>query len=329
MNKFYFSVVLIFSFNFSFATPVIKSLSNGYWNAASTWNLNRLPQVGDSIVITSGTTVIINDDQSLDGAVYIKVFGKLSFQNNNSTLSIGTNSFIWVLDNGTISGGGSPSQKLRLNGSVIFEGNDATINAPQMASTASNGFTEMVNASFSTPLPVKFVGFTLTRRNNDVLIQWSTSEEMNANTYEVERSLDGTNWNTITQIAAAGNSSYVTNYSFTDKNLSLKTIYYRIKEVDVDGKANYTAIKSIKTDTNSSNTEIKIAGIQGKVLLQFASEIKGNLTVRFVSASGQILDQQTISNPVGQVVLNSKLTGNYIISISNGQAFNTAKQVIL
>ncbi|HTM93554.1 MAG TPA: hypothetical protein VL095_14135, partial [Flavisolibacter sp.] len=203
---------------------------------------------------------------------------------------------------------------------------DAAIVGPQMASAVSNGFS--VFAFASSPLPVKFVGFTVTRKNADAFIQWSTSEEMNADMYHVERSLDGTNWNTIAYVAAVGNSSTLNNYSFTDKNVSTKVVYYRIKEVDVDGKAAYTAVKSIKLET-ASVAEIKIAGISNKVLLQFPQEIKGNIMVRFVSKSGQVVDQQIINNPVGQVVLNSKVTGNYIITVSNGQDFNTAKQVIL
>jgi hypothetical protein len=270
--------------------------------------------------------VTVNNDENLNGTVYIKIFGKLTFQNNNSTLSLGDNSVIWVFDNAQILGGGSASQKLRLDGTSIFQGNDSPVNGPQTASAASNGFSAMVSA----PLPVKFVGFTLTRKNNDVHIQWSTSEEINADIYQVERSADGSEWNTIAYVAAIGNSSAVNNYSFTDKSISAQVVYYRIKEVDLNGKTTYTPIKSTKAEiASASATGIRIAAIQNKVLLQFAHEIKGNLTVRFVSKNGQVVDQQTINNPVGQVVLNSKLTGNYIISISNGQEINTAKQVIL
>jgi hypothetical protein len=165
-------------------------------------------------------------------------------------------------------------------------------------------------------------------KNSDVLVQWATSEEFNAEIYHVERSLDGSNWSPIAYVTATGNSSALNNYSFTDKNVSTKVAYYRIKEVDADGKAVYTSVRSIKFETTFT-MDIKIASISNKVLLQFPKEVKGNLTVRIVSKSGLVVDQQTINNPVGQVVLNSKFTGNYIIAVSNGQDINTAKQVIL
>lgn len=324
MKKFYLFLILVVLYNISFSAPVITASSNGYWNSAATWNLNRLPKVGDTIIIPGGKTVTIDDDQNFNGFVYLKITGTLKFQKNNSTLSVDGPSVILVNPGGQISGGGSPSQKIRYNNSIIFDGNDAAIVGPQMASAFSGGF----SAFGSSPLPVKFVGFTVTQKDNDALIQWSTSEEISADMYQVERSIDGTNWSTIAYVAAVGNSSSLNNYSFTDKNVSAQVVYYRIKEVDVDGKTVYTAIKSIKLESASAS-EIKIAGISNKVLLQFPREIKGNFIVRFVSKSGQVVDQQTINNPVGQVVLNSKVAGNYIISVSNGQNVNTAKQVIL
>jgi hypothetical protein len=328
MNKFYLIAVFVLSFNFSFSAPVIKSVTAGYWNQATSWDLNRLPQAGDSVVITAGNTITVSNDEYLNGASFLKIYGKLTFENNNSTLNFGNNSFIWVFSGGQITGGGSASQKLRLNGNIIFDGASSTIYGPQMVSVSSNGFTPMITGP-STPLPVKFVGFTLTKKNNDALIQWSTSEEINANIFEVERSIDGNNWNTIAYVAAIGNSSALHNYSFTDKNISTKIAYYRIKEVDVDGKATLTTIKFIRTDITSPDIDINIASVNHKVLLQFPAQVSGNIVIRFVSLEGQVLDQQMINNPAGQVVLNSKLTGNYIISLSDGQKINAAKQVIL
>lgn len=328
MNKFYLSFALILCFNFAFSAPVIKSVKDGYWNQASTWNLNRLPQVGDTIVIVAGNTIAVNNDISFNSATFLKVFGKLTFENNNSTLSLSNGSFIWVFSGAVVMGGGSASQKLRLDGTAIFKGNDEPVYGPMMASASSNGFATMANAA-PIALPVKFVGFTVTKSNNNALVQWSTTQEVNANMYEVERSVDGSNWSTIAYVAAMGNSSATNNYSYTDKNISVKVVYYRIKEVDMNGNTSLTSIKSVRADMIVASSDIRIAAVQNKVLLQFPQQVSGNVVVRFVSTNGQVVDQQSINNPVGQVVLNSKVTGNYIISISNGQQIDTSKQVIL
>jgi hypothetical protein len=84
MKQFYFLILSVVLFKVSFSAPVITASSNGYWNSPATWNLNRLPLVGDSIVIPVGKTITISDDQTFKGFVYIKVYGLLKFQNNNS-----------------------------------------------------------------------------------------------------------------------------------------------------------------------------------------------------------------------------------------------------
>ncbi len=322
MKKFYFFLLSLFTAQLLFAAPLIKAITNGNWNQTSTWDLSRLPQVGDTILIPEGKTVMVTDDQIINGFAYLKLYGKLGFQNNNSTLQLGTSSVIFVYSGGQIVGGGSASQKIRLGGFSIFQGNDAPVNGPQMATAATNGF----QAYMESPLPVKFIGFTLSSRNSEIMVQWSTSEEINASHYELERSTDGKNWQMAATIRAKGNSNQVNNYSYTDKNPVATAVYYRIRQVDLDGRFTYTSIRSIKTDKTA---DINIASIDHKVLLQFSKEMKGSFTVRFVNANGQVAGQQVLMDPLGQIVLNASLKGNYIIQVTNGQNLNIARQVIL
>ena len=319
MKRILLILVAAFSLSVAYSAPVITAVNNGNWGTPGTWNLNRLPQVGDTIHIPANKNVVVNNDYTLNGFSYLRIWGKLRFQENNSTLKLGSTSIVWVYTGGTIEGGGSPSQKLRIGNNTVFDGNDAPIVGPQMA-----------NASrFSpVPLPVKFVGFTLSQKDRDVLVQWSTSEEYNANMYEVERSINGTDWNVIAYVTAAGNTTSLTNYSYRDKNITSKAAYYRIKQVDLDGRFSYTPVRSIKTGNEAA--EVKIAAVQqGKVLLQFQQEVKGTVVIRFISTNGQVAGQQTVSNPVGQIILNANaLKGSYVVSV-NGTDVTAAKQVIL
>ncbi len=322
MKRILLILITLFTLSTVYSAPVIKAVANGYWGNVNTWDLNRLPQIGDTIVIGSGKVVTVNNDQNIAGFAYVKIWGKLSFLGNNSTLKLGPTSVIWVYANARIEGGGSASQKIRIGNNTVFDGNDAPVTGPQVATI--NGFTP----AGELPLPVKFVGFTLSKKNNDALIQWATSEEQNANVYEVEKSTDGRTWAVIAYVTAAGNTTSLTNYSYTDRNITSKTAYYRIKQVDMDGRFSYTPVRSIKSDNENAN--VKIASMQqSKVLLQFPQEIKGNVTVRFISTNGQIAGQQTISNPVGQIILNTNaLKGSYVVSV-NGTDITAAKQVIL
>lgn len=319
MKKFYLIVLSILLINFSFASPINGIQNNAAWSNANTWDKNRKPQDGDTIVIPAGKTIVVNSLTFLNN-VYIKVYGTLKFTGWFASLNFNSSSTVVVYNNASIQATIDYWQWIDIGSNLIPL--SGTVYGPQIANSSTNG-------SFSgfNPLPVKFIGFSLTRKSNDVLIQWATASEVNADIYHVQRSFDGINWNTIAYIAAAGNSTVVNNYSYTDKNLSAKIAYYRIEEVDFDGKITITPIKSIKAEAPSP--DIRIASIENKVLIQFPKQISGALVVRFVSMSGQIADQQVITNPIGQVILNSKVKGNYVISISNGQDINTAKQVIL
>jgi hypothetical protein len=325
MNKFYLIVVSALFFNFSFANPVLTAKQNGSWSNKKTWDKDRTPIDGDTVVIPASRTVTFDDwftTETLKN-VYIKVSGSLKLDGFWSALSLDNKSTIVINSGGNLTSSGA-WQAITLGGQQIFASSFPSIVGPQMASPGTNGF-----IAFSNPLPVKFLGFSAVLQGSDVLVQWSTSEEINASMYQVERSEDGVNWGTIAYVAAVGNSSAVNNYSYTDKNLSSKIAYYRIKQVDADGKSTLTAVKSIRQNTLATAAAVNIASIQNKVVLQFPHQVKGKVVVRFISLSGKVADEQNISSPVGQVVLNAKLTGIYIISVSNGSELNQAKQVML
>lgn len=323
MKNFYLITLAAFFFHTTSAT-IIKSTGNGIWNMTSTWDLNRIPQIGDTIILISNKTVFLTDDQNLDGFVLLKVFGNLSILNNNSTLNLGSTSSVYVYPFGTISGGGSNSQKIKIGNQQVFKGNDAPITGPQMANSTTSDFDPFVY----TPLPVKFVGFSLTKMENKILVQWSTAEELNSYRYELERCYDGNNWITIAYIAAAGISQNLTHYTYNDKNIDAKVIYYRIKQVDVDGTFYYTSIKSIKNEISPA-LSVSIATMQNQVVLQFSKEVKGVVLVRLVSLNGQVSEAHVINNPNEQIVLETKVKGNYFVSVSNGQGLNMVKQILL
>jgi len=322
MKRILLIAISILSISFVSAAPVIKAVTSGFWGNNSTWDLNRLPQVGDTVVVPAGNTVTINNDEIIDGFAYIKVYGRLNFSNFNSTLQLGSTSVILIYSGATLSGGGSPSQKIRIGGNIVFDGDDAPVQGPRVLTV--NGTSNFSNS----PLPVKFVGFTVALKSKDVLVQWSTSEEQNANIYEVQRSLDGSTWSTIAYVTAAGNTTTLTNYSFSDKNVAFKSAFYRVKQVDMDSRFSYTPVRTIKIGSET-NSEVKIAAMpQSKVLLQFSQEVKGSVTVHFISSNGQIVAKQSINQPFGQVILNTNsLKGAYVVSVNSAE-IAASKQVI-
>ena len=104
------------------------------------------------------------------------------------------------------------------------------------------------------PLPVKLESFDVTNSESGVLLNWATTSETNSDRFEIEHSIDATNWYGIGSVKAAGESKLSNKYSFTDASPVNGLNYYRLKMVDQDGSFAYSRIKSIRTSTGNGVT---------------------------------------------------------------------------
>jgi|GEM_PF-3278644 len=115
--------------------------------------------------------------------------------------------------------------------------------------TDGNGCTspvsQLLTLSVNNPLPVSLVKFSGINILQDVKLEWSTASESNNRGFEVERSTDAVKWLNVGFVAGNGNSNTTKNYSLTDRNLPAAKYFYRLKQVDFDGKFNYSNILSV------------------------------------------------------------------------------------
>jgi hypothetical protein len=86
-------------------------------------------------------------------------------------------------------------------------------------------------------LPVELLSFDVNcEGGNTKEISWSTASERNSNYFSIEKSSDGVDWIEINRVEAAGNSSSIIQYSMIDSASDENTVYYRLNQVDNDGK---------------------------------------------------------------------------------------------
>jgi hypothetical protein len=100
-------------------------------------------------------------------------------------------------------------------------------------------------------VPIELRSFTAFAKNSSVELLWSTASELNNRGFEVERSVnDQNNFVTIGFVDGKGNSTEINYYSFNDNpQLSgVNQIYYRLKQVDLDGTFSYSDIVSVSYD---------------------------------------------------------------------------------
>ena len=101
--------------------------------------------------------------------------------------------------------------------------------------------------SSGSPLPFKLLSFTATNVNNDyVSLLWSTSMEQNVDHFEIERSTDRNSFTTVASVKAVGQSDIPQYYSAKDEQPSQGINFYRLKEVDLDGKFYYSSVVPVQ-----------------------------------------------------------------------------------
>ena len=104
----------------------------------------------------------------------------------------------------------------------------------------------------STPLPVELTAFEARRQGLDARLDWTTASEKNNAWFEVERSRDGALFERAGRVAGQGTSTAAHNYEFIDPKVAqygVPTLYYRLRQVDADGPARYSAVRAVRVES--------------------------------------------------------------------------------
>lgn len=149
-------------------------------------------------------------------------------------------------------------------------------------------------------LPVTLLNFSARNINKVNALHWATTSELNAAYFQIDRSYNGMQFETIGKVMAVGNSVSTLNYDFIDSAPLKANNFYRITTFDIDGTRAFSQIIEItpkdtdfsllKLYPNPANQEItatvfsKIAGkglieiitIEGRVILTTETELKMN-----------------------------------------------------
>ncbi len=119
------------------------------------------------------------------------------------------------------------------------------------SSSGDFAYSAIVNSAV---LPVKLINFNGSSTRDGVHLVWQTSTEINNHHFDIERSFDGQNFDKIGEVAAKQTVFSLNQYGFQDRSLSSKTAYYRLIQVDNDGKKNNSAAIQIKGKTQQTAT---------------------------------------------------------------------------
>jgi len=121
----------------------------------------------------------------------------------------------------------------------------------------ASAFTEY-GVKTNSPLPIVLLKFDVIKHKNIAEILWATSSEVNNKGFEIQKSFNGKDWNSVQFVeskAYLGNSSIQLSYQYSDNNPAKGVNIYRLKQIDRDGMMQYSPMKTVTFD-GLTNIEI-------------------------------------------------------------------------
>ena len=124
--------------------------------------------------------------------------------------------------------------------------------------TASPGAAMAVIGTNSAVVPVEWVDFRAKKSNENIELIWETASEINNEGFEIEHSMDGKEWMSIGY--ENGKNDFSNYYKFLHQNPEKGMNYYRLKQMDFDGRFEYSKVVSLDFPSfeNLESLEIKI-----------------------------------------------------------------------
>lgn len=166
-----------------------------------------------------------------------------------------------------------------------------------------------------TILPVKLLHFSALRKDNSVAVTWITTDEINMNRYEVERSINARDFINIKSVTSLDKPNE-TKYAITDNNPLSGISYYRLKTVEDNGTVKYSKIISLQYSTGNAVSIYPTVWKSGSPL-NITNPEKEKLTIYFFTTSGQLTCKAVTKSNGVPTELISKEKGILFFRITN------------
>jgi len=185
------------------------------------------------------------------------------------------------------------------------------------------------------PLPVQLVSFTGQHNNGVNVLEWLTATETNVSHFEVERSVDGKDYEMLGAVEAAGNSTEPRDYSFLDRDLPAGGLYYRLRIVDQDNTYAYSDIVYLSTSSGVAiNHYINIVPnpFTDKFEVQFYQARSGLYQVVITDIAGRPVVDVKGQGSKGLVAvpldLSAEAAGSYLVQVIREDGMRLMRQVV-
>lgn len=200
-----------------------------------------------------------------------------------------------------------------------------------------SGFSPWAMIRQSAPLPIELLYFKARWKDPQytaVQLEWETAIEINNDYFEIQRSKDAVNFSTIKTVPGAGNSSQVISYTVYDTDPEKEaTSYYRLKQVDYDGKYSYSNIEALNapSDINlitiypnpsKENVDFLVYSSEDSYVSVWAIDVAGKLVISEKRELKKGVNKQRLK-------ISHLSNGNYVLQLSANENVKTEKQFVI
>tara|TARA_B110000211_G_scaffold204807_1_gene238658 strand:- start:670 stop:2196 length:1527 start_codon:yes stop_codon:yes gene_type:complete len=182
-------------------------------------------------------------------------------------------------------------------------------------------------------LPIELIKFDASLQDDQVVITWTTGSELNNDFFQVERSINGIDFEIIEVVSGAGNSQDVINYISYDVSPPSGIIYYRIRQIDFDGQNEVFDVKSVYNGTSDRSDWIH-ATESGNHKLNIFGDLEGTYDVVIIDVNGKVVFNKsfltTSQNKTSMLITLPPDLKNavYLVNIQNNGYQNSGKILI-
>lgn len=187
------------------------------------------------------------------------------------------------------------------------------------------GFSYFGIAQSSTILPIELLSFEATYNGSSVDVKWATSSEYNNHYFNVERSVDGENFQSISTVdskAPNGNSNYQINYGINDPDVKPGVYYYRLKQTDYNGAYKHSSIETVTIGADSDVFNVVPNPTTNQAEINYRCYASESASLKVYDTRGRLIISRDINCSKGRNSSNIDLTeyqdGIYFITLSTG-----------
>lgn len=197
--------------------------------------------------------------------------------------------------------------------------------------SASNGIAPnnptLIVQGTNSPFPVTYISFNANVENTVVNLNWATSDETNNDFFDVQRSVNAKNFETIGTVKGQLTTAQQTDYSFADLQPNEGINYYRLRQVDVDGSVNFSRIITANVKNSESQSFVLMPNPTTDKLL--ITNLRSGSNVEIFDLSGQKQKQFTSSGL--NLLLETKdiSSGMKLIRVTNPDGFSSTKKLMI